>query len=66
MSEWLAMGGYAVFVWSAYGVSALGLAGLLAVSLRQAAAAKRRLAALEPEGAAQGGVAQDIAPGGAP
>ncbi len=34
MSEFLDFGEYAVFIWSAYGVAAVVLGGLLAVSLR--------------------------------
>ncbi len=34
MSEFFAMGGYASFVWPAYGLSALVLIGLTVVSLR--------------------------------
>ena len=34
MSEFFAMGGYAVFIWSAYGVAAVVLCGLLALSLK--------------------------------
>lgn len=33
MSEWLAMGGYGAYVWSAYGI-ALGLLGGLALQTR--------------------------------
>jgi heme exporter protein D len=41
------MGGYARFVWPAYGVAALVLAGLLAWSLCQYRRVKRDLAARE-------------------
>lgn len=34
MSEFLAMGGYAAFIWPTYGVAAALLVGLLVVSLR--------------------------------
>ncbi len=34
MSEFLSMGGHGIFIWSAYGVAAVVLGGLLAVSLR--------------------------------
>ncbi len=34
MSEFLSMGGHGIFIWSAYGVAAAVLGGLLAVSLR--------------------------------
>ncbi|NNG03738.1 MAG: heme exporter protein CcmD [Inquilinus sp.] len=43
MSDFLAMGGYAVYVWSAYAIAALVLVVLLAMSL---GALKRREAAL--------------------
>lgn len=41
------MGGYAAFVWPAYGASALALGGLAVALVRRRAAAKKRLAALE-------------------
>ncbi|HEY0107403.1 MAG TPA: heme exporter protein CcmD [Rhizomicrobium sp.] len=47
MSGFFAMGGYAAFVWPAYGVSALLLGGAVAATLRAYARAKARLAALE-------------------
>jgi heme exporter protein D len=34
MSEFFAMGGYAAFIWPAYGVTAVLLCGLLALSLK--------------------------------
>ena len=34
MSEYLAMGGHAAFVWSAYGVAALVMVAMLVASLR--------------------------------
>ena len=34
MSEFLAMGGYAAFVWSAYAVATIVLCGLLGLSLK--------------------------------
>jgi heme exporter protein D len=46
MSFW-AMGGYAAFVWPAYGASALGLAGAVIWTLQSYGAARRRLKALE-------------------
>jgi heme exporter protein D len=42
----LAMGGYAGFVWPAYALAAIVLLGLLAVSLRQLRRAEAELAAL--------------------
>jgi len=34
MLEWLAMGGYAAFVWPAYLIALTGLGGLLLLALR--------------------------------
>ena len=34
MSEYFAMGGYAVFVWSAYAIATVVMTGMLVVSLR--------------------------------
>ncbi len=45
--EFLAMGGYAVYVWSAYGLAAVVLGTLAIVSLRELAAHRREVAALE-------------------
>ncbi len=47
MSGALAMGGYAAYVWPAYGVSVILLGGAIAVTWRAYAKAKARLAALE-------------------
>jgi heme exporter protein D len=47
MSVLLSMGGYAAFVWPAYGVSVLGLGAAIVLTLRSYARAKARLAALE-------------------
>jgi heme exporter protein D len=49
MTEFLAMGGYAVFVWPSYAVSALVLVGLVWLSRRAARRARARLAVLESE-----------------
>jgi len=51
MSAFLHMGGYAVFVWSAYGLAALTLIGLTVatvVSLKRASAELADLEALAP------------------
>jgi heme exporter protein D len=48
----LAMGGYAGFVWPAYLVAALVLAALAAASVMRLARARRTLARLEGEAAA--------------
>lgn len=41
------MGGYAAFIWPAYGASALAIGGLAIALVRRRAAAKKRLAELE-------------------
>jgi heme exporter protein D len=47
MSGFFAMGGYGVFIWPAYAVTALLLGAAVIVTLRAHARAKARLAALE-------------------
>ena len=47
MNEFFYMGGYGAYVWPAYGVTALVLAGLVWAVLSRAARARRRLEALE-------------------
>ncbi len=47
MTEFLAQGGYAVFVWPAYGVSIIGIVAAIAIVWRGYAQSKARLAALE-------------------
>jgi heme exporter protein CcmD len=47
MSTFFAMGKYAVYVWPAYGVSLLGIAAAIALTLSAYRRAKRKLAALE-------------------
>jgi heme exporter protein D len=47
MSHFLAMGGYAAFVWPAYGVTLMGLSAAVAVCWNAHARAKARLAVLE-------------------
>ncbi len=42
MAEWFFMGGYGAFVWPAYGLSILALAGLSFWSWRTYLTAKRR------------------------
>jgi heme exporter protein D len=46
IQTYLAMGGYAGFVWPAYALAAIVLVGLLAISLRQLRKAEAELAAL--------------------
>ncbi len=52
MLEWLQMGGYAVFVWPAYAIALLGLAGVLVSALRAHARALRALKAQGGDGEA--------------
>jgi len=40
MARFLAMGGYAIFVWPAYGISALGVLAAILLTLRAYARAK--------------------------
>jgi heme exporter protein D len=47
MSAFFAMGGYAAFVWPAYGVSVLGLVAMVWQSWAAWRTAKRKLEALE-------------------
>jgi heme exporter protein D len=47
MSGFLAMGGYAAYVWPAYAVTVLLLGGAAVATLRAYARARARLAALE-------------------
>jgi heme exporter protein D len=43
MSSFLAMGGYAAFVWPAYGISVAVLAGMVLATLRAYARAKKKI-----------------------
>ena len=47
ISEFFAMGGYAGFVWSAYGVTAIVLIGLFVISLRHLKARQSEVLNLE-------------------
>ena len=47
VSDFFAMGGYAGFIWSAYGAAAVILLGLLIASLRELRARQAEIAALE-------------------
>ena len=49
MSEFLTMGGYAAFVWPAWGLSAAALAGLVVFALPERRAAAERLRQLEED-----------------
>jgi heme exporter protein D len=46
--DYLAMGGYAAYVWPAFGVAAAVLGGLLAASLRTLRARRAALEAMRP------------------
>jgi heme exporter protein D len=50
LTEFLAMGGYAAFVWPAFAVVILGMAGLLAQSLLARRKIRAELARLEAAG----------------
>ena len=50
MAHFFAMGGYAAFVWPAYGVSFVGVVAMIWLTLRDYTNAKRRLAQLERDG----------------
>jgi heme exporter protein D len=54
LAEFFAMGGYAGFVWPAYGIAALVLAGVLAVSLHQLRQARAALRQLDPQSGGDG------------
>lgn len=47
MSEYLAMGGYAVYVWPAYGLAALVLGGMAVVSVLGLKRRRAELASLD-------------------
>lgn len=49
MAEFLDMGGYAVFVWSAWGASALAILGLIGFAFLERGRAKARLRELEED-----------------
>jgi len=48
MAAFFEMGGYAGFIWPAYGVAAVVLVGVFAVSRRALKTAETELAALDP------------------
>jgi len=48
-AEFFAMGGYAGFIWPAYGIAALVLIGVLAVSLQQLRQAREMLRRYDPQ-----------------
>jgi heme exporter protein D len=47
MTHFLAMGGYAAFVWPAYGASVVGIGGIVFATVRGYARAKRRLSEID-------------------
>lgn len=47
MGGFFEMGGYAAYVWAAYGLTALIVVGLLVLSIRRLRAAERMLSLLE-------------------
>lgn len=49
LAEWAAMGGYAGWVWSAWGLTALCTGALVLLTVRARLIARARLAALEAE-----------------
>ena len=55
LHDFLAMGGYAAYVWPAYAVAALLLGGLAIASWRKLRAAERALAMLEQRSRRRGG-----------
>ena len=48
--DFLAMGGYAGFVWPAYGIALIAIGGLAVQSVRSLRSLRREVAALEEEG----------------
>ena len=54
MADFLAMGGYAVFVWPAYTASILVLGAAIVLSLQAHAKARRMVRRLEEESAESG------------
>ncbi|MCC5997302.1 MAG: heme exporter protein CcmD [Oceanicaulis sp.] len=49
LADWAAMGGYAVWVWSAWGLTAASIGALSILTVRANARARARAAALEAE-----------------
>ena len=47
MTEFFAMGGYAAYVWTAYGAAVVVLAGLVIATLARRRSSRRNLEALE-------------------
>jgi heme exporter protein D len=49
LSHWLAMGGYAAYVWPAYGLAAAIIGGLALASILSARAARQELQRLQQD-----------------
>lgn len=49
MAHFFSMGGYAAFIWPAYGVSLIGIGGIIWITMRDYARAKHRLQQLETD-----------------
>lgn len=49
VAHWLAMGGYAAYVWPAYGLAVVIIGGLSLVSILAARAARRELQRLQQD-----------------
>lgn len=49
VADWAAMGGYAGWVWAAWGITTLSVGTLTLLTLRRSAQVRARLAALEAE-----------------
>jgi heme exporter protein CcmD len=49
VADWAAMGGYAGWVWAAWGITTLCVGTLTLLTLRRSAQVRARLAALEAE-----------------
>ena len=54
LSDWVAMGGYAAFVWPAYGIATLVLGGLALNSWRRHCASADALARLQKQTGVRG------------
>jgi heme exporter protein D len=50
MAHFFAMGGYAAFIWPAYGASFIGIGAMVWLTLGEYSRSKRRLAELERDG----------------
>ena len=55
VQDFLAMGGYAAYVWPAYGLTAAVMLGVVAQSVRRLKANQRRIKAFQDSGAGRRG-----------